>query len=414
MLAEEAPMARNQLDVASLGSEFTADPYPALNRLREQAPVQRVVYHGLAAWLVTRFADVEAAYRDPRLSADRAANASEQARSVLWVSASDMIGLGESMIFQDPPAHDRLRRLVSKAFTPRRVQNMRPRVHEITGELLDAVAPLGRADILNDFSLPLTGRVVMELVGVPPGDLAEFQRMSSLYLSTDPADREAVPGALIWMRDHIHALVETKQAAPAADLLSDLIAVRDEGDRLTTTELGAMMLILLMAGHETTANLIGNGLLTLLRQPDQMETLRADPSLIPTAVEEMLRYDGAVVAALPRYATEDLIIGGVDVRAGDTVLICVAAANRDPRRFDAPDSFDLRRGDAAHMGFGHGIHYCLGAPLARMEATIALTRLLKRLDDIKLAVPADELTWRITPNVRGLTHLPVTFTATSA
>jgi cytochrome P450 len=404
-------MVPDLLDLASLGAAFTEDPYPVLGRLREEEPVRRVVYHGLPAWLVTRYADVEAAYRDPRLSADRVANASEEARSVLWVNASDLIGLGESMIFQDPPAHTRLRRLVSKAFTPRRVESMRPRVDEITGELLDAIIPLGRADILGDFSLPLTGRVIMELVGVPPDDLAEFQRMSNLYLSTDPADREAVPGALIWMRDHIHALVAAKQAAPAADMLSDLIAVRDEGDRLTASELSAMMLILLMAGHETTANLIGNGLLTLLRHPDQMEILRADPALVPITVEEMLRYDGAVVAALPRYATEDLSIGGVDIRAGDTVMICLAAANRDPRRFSAPDSFDVRRSDAGHVAFGHGIHYCLGAPLARMEATIAFTRLLERLDDIKLAVPGSELTWRITPNVRGLTHLPVTFTA---
>jgi cytochrome P450 len=403
-------MLENQIDVATpdVGRADDPDPWAPV---RKPGPVRRVVHHELPAWLVTRFNDVEAALRDPRLSSDQN-NASAQAMAVPWLNVPQLLGLADMMIFRDPPTHTRLRRLVSTAFTPRRLESMRPRVHEITTDLLNAIRPRGRADILYDFSYPLAIKVIMELIGIQLEDIDEFQRQAALLLSTDPADQGAIPSAMAWMRDYILALVQKKQSYPGNDLLSDLIRTRDEGNRLSHPELGSMTLMLLMAGHETTANLIGNGVLTLLNNPDQLAALRADPILIPAAIEEMLRYDGTAAVLLPRHATDDLTIGEVPISKGDTVLISLAAAGRDPQRYTAPDTFDIHRTDTGHLGFGHGIHYCLGAPLARMEAQIAFPALLSHLDNLALAAPPAELSWRIVPNLRSLTHLPVTFTQT--
>jgi cytochrome P450 len=369
-----------------------------------------VRYHGVPAWFVTRFADAETVYSDPRFSADKV-NATDEVRAVPWVVASDLIGLGRTIVFADPPAHTRLRRLVAKAFTPRRVETLRPMVQRISDGLLDAFVPRGRVDILHGYSTPLAALTIMTLLGSPVADREEFTGYADLFLSTDPADQARMPEAMAWMAGYIADLVAAKAAAPADDLLSELIAVRDEGgDRLSEAELRSMAFLLLMAGFETTASFIPNGLLALLRHPDQLAALRADPSLIPSAVEEMLRYDPTATASLLRYATEDLTLGGVQIHQNDAVVVSWAAANRDPRRFSRPDDFDTRRGDAKHIAFAHGIHYCLGAPLARLESQIAFTSLLARCDDIQLAVPFNDLAYRVTPNIRSLTELPVTFT----
>jgi len=369
-----------------------------------------VRYYGVPASLVTRFADVQAVYSDARLSVDPA-NAGDEAREVLWVVAWELIGLGKGIVFQDPPGHTRLRRLVSKAFSGRGVEALRPVLRQITRQLLDGIVPRGQADIIKDFSVPLAAQTIMTLIGMPLQDREQFQAMSNLFLSTDPADKAKVPRALEWMQNYIDGLVEAKRDTPADDLLSELIAVRDKDDRLDETELRSMVLLLLMAGFETTASFIGNGVLTLIQNPQQMRTLRAEPSLIPAAIEEMLRYCGPGKAALPRFATEDLTIGGVSIDRGDTVLASPAAANRDPRRFPAPDTFDVRRGETGHIAFAHGIHYCLGASLARMESEIAISALLHRCQDIEVAVPVNELSWRVTPLIRGLVQLPVKLSA---
>jgi cytochrome P450 len=403
-------MVDDRLNLSS-DPEFISDPYATLTRLREQEPVRRVVYHGAPAWLVTRFADAEMVYSDPRFSAERR-HASDEVRAVPWVIASDLIGLGNTIIYTDPPAHTRLRRLVAKAFTPRRVETLRPLVQSISDDLLDPLVPRGRADILHEYATPLAALTIMTLLGSPVADRQEFTDYAHLFLSTDPADRARVPEAMAWMGRYIADLVATKAAAPAGDLLSELIAVRDEGDdRLSEAELRSMAFLLLMAGFETTASFIPNGLLALIRHPDQLAAVRADPSLIPAAVEEMLRYDPTATASLLRYATEDLSLGGVNIRRNDAVVVSWAAANRDPRRFNGPDEFNTRRGDAKHIAFAHGIHYCLGAPLARLESQIAFTSLLARCDDIQLAIPFEHLTYRVTPNIRSLTGLPVTFTS---
>jgi cytochrome P450 len=393
------------LDLTSLGEEFVNDPYPILTRLREEEPVRRVVYHGLPAWFVTRFADAQAVYTEPLLSADKA-HGTDEARAVPWIEKADLIGLGRNMLYLDPPEHSRLRRLVSRTFTARRVENQREFIRVTAERLLDeAVRRGGVADVLHDFSIPLASQVIMNMIGVPELDIDTFAGHSQVFLSTDPADEARRPAALAWIQRYITELVETKRAAPADDLLSELIAVREEGDRLDEVELGSMTLVLIMAGFETTACLIANGLLALLTHPDQLAILRAEPELMPDAVDEIVRWNGAALASVPRFAAGDVTIGGVRIRRGEAVVVSWPAANRDPRRFTDPDTFDVRRTGHGHLGFAHGIHYCLGAPLARMETQIAFSALLGK--EIRLAVPAEELSWRVTPNVRGLKRLPV-------
>ncbi len=275
---------------------------------------------------MTRFADAETVYSDPRLSADKA-NASDEVRAVPWVVASDMIGLGKTIVFADPPAHTRMRRLVSRAFTLRRVATLRPMVQGIADQLLDVIVPRGRADVLHEFSTPLAAQAIMVLLGAPLADREEFTGYSHLFLSTDPADQARVPEAMAWMASYIAGLVAAKAATPADDLLSELIAVRDQGgDRLSEAELRSMALLLLMAGFETTASFIANGLLALLQHPEQMQALREDPSLVPSAVEEMLRYDPTATASLPRYASEELALAKPEGTAGDVHPGAVAPA----------------------------------------------------------------------------------------
>jgi len=284
-------------------------------------------------------------------------------------------------------------------------------VQGIADELLGQIVPRGRADVLHEFATPLAARTIMVLFGAPTGDAEEFTGYLRLYLSTDPADQARVPEAMAWVGKYLADLVTAKEAAPADDLLSELITVRAQGgDRLSDAELRSMAMLLLMAGFETTASFIPNGLLALLEHPDQMQILQDDPALIPAAVEEMLRDDPTATASLPRFATENLSIGGADIRKGDAGIVSWAAANRDPRRFPHPQTFDVRHGDASHIAFAHGIHCCLGAPLARLESQIAFTTLLARCRDIRLAVPPADFSYRVTPNVRSLTGLPITFT----
>lgn len=398
----KAPVER--LDLSALGRAFVDDPYPVLAHLREREPVRRVRYHDVPAWLVTRFADAQAAYSEPLLSADRT-HAPEDVLAVPWVTLSSTIGLGEAMVYLDPPEHTRLRHLVSRAFTARRVTELRAFTRAVAERLLDQAARRETVDFPQDFSIPLANEVIMALLGVPPADGASFAGHSHVFLSTDPSDQEKKPGALAWIRAYVNELVTAKHENPGDDLLSELVAIREDGDRLTEAELGSMALLLLMAGFETTASQLATGMLALITYPEQLAALRAEPALIPGAVEEMVRWGGAAMASLPRYAAEDLSIGGVTIPRGEAVIVSWAAANRDPRRFTEPDRFDVRRDEGGHVGYAHGIHYCLGAPLARMEMQEALSALTQR--DIALAEPAGELSWRVTPNVRALNRLPV-------
>lgn len=405
-----------EIDLASWGPAYFSDPHPFLARLREQSPACPVVVDGLRAWLVTRHDDVRQALADPRLS-NSPLMAGEAARDVPWVHARDASPVVLHMLRRDPPDHTRLRRLVSRAFTPRRIEALRPRVQRLADDLLAGLLPRGRCDLVDDFALPLPFAVIAGLLGVPRGDWDQFADWVHVYAGTDPGDIERTPLALGHLRDYLTTLIDRRQEmtgdADAGTLIDGLIATSDEGGHLDETELLSMIFLLLAAGYETTANMIGNATLALLRNRDQLALLRADPRLVGPAVEELLRYDGPV-KELPalRFTTAELPVGEVIIPGGgEVVLLSLAAADRDPACFADADRLDIRRNNAgAHMAFGHGVHFCLGAQLARMEVTIAIRTLVERCEGLALTVEVDELEWRHSRVMRGLKHLPVTFT----
>ncbi|MFJ8196855.1 cytochrome P450 [Streptomyces sp. NPDC096152] len=388
---------------------FLADPFPFYRQLREEGPVRRaVIAGGLEAWLVTRYEDNLAALSDPRLSSD--VREASDTRLLERLPATDRESMMRTMLRCDPPDHTRLRRLVSKAFTARRVGELRPRIQEITDGLLDAILPAGRADLVESFALQLPVTVIGELLGVPVADRHAFHRWTTemLVQGAEPPDPARIEHAWRQMRSYLTALLGTKRGRPQDDLLSALITARDEEHRLDEEELIAMSFLLLVAGYVTTVNLIGNALVALLAHPDQLRRLRDDPGLLPGAVEEFLRYDGPVNPGIARFAREDVTIGGVTIPRGATVLVASAIADRDPAQFPDPDRLDITRESNAHLAFGHGVHYCLGAPLARLEGQIAIGTALRRLPGLRLAVPPGELSWRA-GGLRGPEHLPVTF-----
>jgi cytochrome P450 len=389
-----------------LDERYLVDPYPAWRELRDEAPVEALeLPRGRRAWLVTRYDDVRSALANPLLGKDfrkmDAAAAGAFREGVL----------GAHMLNTDPPDHERLRRLVSRAFTGRRIEQLRPRIEQITAELLAAIEPGSTVDLLDALAFPLPVKVICELLGVRDEDQDSFHTWSNTLVAG--RDREAVREAQRSMTAALTALVAAKRAEPGADMLSELVRARDADDRLTENELTSMAFLLLVAGHETTVNLIGNGVLALLDNPDQQAAVRADRSLLPGAIEEMLRYQGPLRQATPRFTLAPTVLGGAEVPAGELVLLAVGSANRDDRRYADPDVFDVRRDTGGHLAFGHGIHFCLGAPLARLEAEIAFTGLLDRFAHIELAVPRDEVRWRPAGLMRALTGLPVRGTATT-
>jgi cytochrome P450 len=314
----------------------------------------------------------------------------------------------------DPPDHTRLRRLVSTAFTPRRVAEFAPRVRELTNRFIDGFAAAGEADLIHDFAFPLPIHAICDLLGVPAEDQDDFRDWAGMMIRHGGGPRGGVARSVKRMRAYLVELIHRKRGDLGDDLISGLIRASDHGEHLTENEAAAMAFILLFAGFETTVNLIGNGVHTLLRHPEQRAALqdslaRGESALLETAVEELLRHDGPVELATWRYATQALTVGWQQVAAGDPVLVVLAAADRDPARFGAPDAVDLTRRDNPHLGYGHGIHYCLGAPLARLEARTALAALLTRLPDLRLAVDPGELRWRGGLIMRGLRTLPVAF-----
>ncbi|MEU4624488.1 cytochrome P450 [Actinoplanes sp. NPDC023801] len=381
---------------------FQNDPHPVYARMRRTGPVHRVrLPSGLHAWLVTRYDDARRALADPRLSKSIQAVGSASAGQ-----PSITAQISRHMLAVDPPDHTRLRRLVSAAFTARRIEGLRPRIEEITTGLLDALDGAEEADLIDAFAFPLPIQVICELLGVPSADRDAFREWSNVIVSGAMAGDRLNP-AIKEMVGYIGTLLADRREHGGDDLLAGLIQVRDEGDRLSAEELSSMVFLLLIAGHETTVNLIGNGAWLLLRDRERWERLRADRDLLPTAIEEFLRFEGPVETSTFRMATERLEIGGVTIEAGEPVVVVLLSANRDEDRF--PDAGDLRldRTGNPHLAFGHGIHYCLGAPLARLEAQIAFTALLDRFPDLRLAADADELPWRPGTLLRGLYTLPV-------
>jgi cytochrome P450 len=347
-------------------------------------------------WLVVGYEEARAALADPRLAKDPAK---------LGLSFLDEDLIGKYLLSVDPPDHTRLRSLVSRAFTVRRVEHLRPRIQQITDELLDAMLPHGRADLLESFAFPLPITVICELLGVPEMDRAEFRKISTEVVAPSSPDSEY--DAVVRLADYLTELIEDKRCGgPSDDLLSDLIrTTAEDGDRLSAGELRGMAYLLLLAGHETTVNLIANGVHALLAHPGQLAALRADMGLLDGAVEEMLRYEGPVEAATFRFAAEPLEIAGVPVAQGETVLVGLTAADRDPARYPDPDRFDIRRDPRGHVAFGHGIHFCMGAPLARLEARTAIRTLLERAPG--LALDGSPGPWLPGLLIRGMRSLPV-------
>jgi cytochrome P450 len=392
---------------------FKADPYSTYAELRSTAPVHRVsVPDGLSVWLITRYDDVLEILKDQRFVKDwRDVLTPEQLAQIPPIPPV-MEPLSKNMLDTDPPDHERLRSLVSKAFTPRLVERMRPRVQAISDTLLDAVQDRGEMDLIDDYAFPLPITVIAELLGVPAEDRNNFREWSDAAVSGNTTQEHIEMVLIPHMRaftDYLLTLFEEKRKNPKDDLVSALVQAEEAGDKLSEDELLGMVFLLLVAGHETTVNLIGNGVLALLQHPDQLQNLKEDLSLIKPAVEELLRYDGPVETSTERFAREDVAIGGTVVPRGEMVLVVLAAANRDPERFVDPDALDITRADNRHLALDKGIHHCLDAPLARMEGQIAISTLLQRMPNLQLKGTPESLSWRPGLVLRGLRGLPVVF-----
>ncbi|MGP3983233.1 cytochrome P450 family protein [Streptomyces sp. KR80] len=386
-------------------SALITDPYGTYARLRQAGPVHRIAGpDGSPAWLVTRYDDVRRALADPRLSLDK-----RNALPGNYRGFSLPPALEANLLNMDPPDHTRVRRLVVKAFTPRRVEKLREPVRRIADALLDAIEPDGHADLLAAYAGPLPITVICDLLGVPERDRPDFLAWSDALITPDPARPHLMKEAVGSMLRFYTELIASKRAEPSDDLLSDLIAVRDDdsNDRLTEDELTSLAFLILFAGYENTVHLIANAVLALLDHPPLMKELREDPAGLAAAVEEFVRYDGPGPLAIRRFPVEDVEIGGVTVAAGETVLLSIGSANRDPDHVPDPDRLDPGRAQSGHLALGHGIHYCLGAPLARMETEIALSALLSRFPDLSLGVQREDLRWRPSIRARGLISLPV-------
>jgi cytochrome P450 PksS len=399
-------------DVNIASPAFKANPYPFYARLRREAPVCPVkLADRRIVWLVTRYDDVVTVLKDDRFVKDsRAAQSPEQAARQPWIPAM-FKSIERTMLDLDPPDHTRLRALVHQAFSPKLVEGLRERIGALTNQLLDGVHSKGGMDLIRAYAEPVPTTIIAEMLGVPPGDRDRFRRWSSRIVTTAPSIwgmLPALPALWAFLR-YIRKLVVARRADRNGDLVSALIEAREAGDRLSEDEMLAMVSLLLIAGHETTVNLIGNGMLALLEHPDQLERLRNEPALIKPAVEELLRYDGPLETATERYAREDVSLGGVTIPKGEQVFAVLASANRDDRQFERPDELDLAREPNRHLAFGLGVHYCLGAPLARLEGQIAINTLLKRIPDLRLAVPAEALRRRPGLVLHGLEALPVAF-----
>ena len=393
--------------------ELIADPFGGYGRLREEAPVLRGrTPDGSPAWYVTRQEDVRTVLGDPRFVNNATSVPGVEVDSVRDKMV-EMVGIPpeyarfitNTILDSDGERHTRLRKLVSRAFTVRRVNDLRPRVEEITARLLDKfVEPV---DFMADFAYPLPITVICELVGVPEADRPSWREWGAALTTMRP---DVVSVAVRDMVTHVQDLIARRRAEPADDLLTALVHVRDEeGDRLSEDELVTMVLTLVMAGHETTAHLLGNGLVALLEHPDQLALLRSDPSLWPGAVHELMRWCSPVQVTRIRYATQDLQMGGVAIRAGDPVQAVLVSANHDPREYTDPERLDVTRRPAGrgegHVGFGHGFHYCLGAALARQEGEVALRAVVERFPN--LALTSSEHDWLLAPGMRRLARLPL-------
>lgn len=392
-----------------LSQEHKANPFPFYARLRHQAPVYQITLPILGTlWLVSRYDDVVSVLKDERFVKDpRNAGLKRRVALPRWLP-KNLKTLDQTMLDVDEPAHKRLRTLVNKAFSRRDVEGLQDRIEAIADQHLDAMAAAGSADLIADFARPLPLIVICELLGLPREDLDKLHRWSKTTISqtSQLSLLLSLPGVLAFLR-YLHRSFEARRQDPRDDLLTALVQAEQDGDRLSAQELTAMALILIIAGHETTVNLIGTGTLALLQHPDQRDRLIREPDLIGTAVEELLRFTAPVELGSEYYAREPVTVHGVTIERGERVLPALASANRDETQFDASDRLDLARDPNRHVAFGSGIHFCLGAQLARLEGRIAFSRLFERFPGLELSVPAERLTWNKQIGLRGLEALPV-------
>ena len=393
------------------GPAFQADPYAVYALMRDRDPVVRQagIDGETPIWFVTGYDDVTTVLldnrrfvRDPRLALTPEELAARPPELTNELIESHMLN-------RDGDDHRRLRRLVTRAFTPRMIEGLRPRVQEIADALLDGVVARGEMDLVDDYAFPLPITVIAELLGVPVADRDRFRTWSATVITPDfgPDASTRFMEQMSEFTGYLAALFATRRAEPCDDLVSALIRAEAEGERLSEPELFSMAMLLIVAGHETTVNLIANGTLALLTHPLELARLQADPDLMADAVEELLRFDGPVERTLNRWAAEDVELGGHVIPRGEMVIAVLGSADRDTSHFADPDRLDLGREDNRHLAFGRGAHYCLGAPLARLEGAIALETLLRRLPGLRLSVPVDGLEYRPTPMFRSLAALPV-------
>jgi cytochrome P450 len=382
---------------------YRANPYPYYKPLYGRPPYPLNLFFPMA--LVGRYRDAAAILRDhERFSSVPPVSPFVQERLAVF-------GTAPRVVFSDPPVHTRLRRLVSRAFTPRRIRDLEPTIREFTNTLLDRVAANGALEVMADLANPLPVMVIAEMLGVPSEDYQTFKQWSDQVIESDNtppgiALPDSVRDAFKSLREYFVREIEQRRRNPGRDLVSALVAARDEADALTEEELITFVVLLLLAGNETTTNLIGNGMLALGRHPEQLLELGRKPELMPSAIEEMLRYD-CPVQSTARFPKIDVAIEGVELKANTVTFVMVAAANRDPAQFPNPDTFDIRRQPNDHLAFGEGIHYCLGAPLARMEGAIAIGAALARFPHLRLINPEQQFTYKGSYFLRGLAELPM-------
>ena len=407
-LSAEQKLSLHQM----LEADYLSNPYPLYHRLRANSPIFWDEEQG-GCWSVTSYAEVLAGLRDARFSAQRMSIETGWIPEKLKSSLEPPISaLTRQILFLDPPDHTRLRGLVSKAFTPRMIEKLRPRIQQIVDELLDVAEEKGRLEAISDFTYPLPAIVIAEMLGVPTEDREHFTLWTSNFARlldggsglTFEQLVENLQGVNEFM-EYFRVLIRQQRQQPQDNLLQAMIDAEDHGDVLSENEVLGNCVLLLAAGHGTTTHLIGNGLLALLRHPEQIEILRAEPEHLPGAVAELLRFDSPVQMT-SRIAKEDLVLGSQSIKAGQEVLFSLGAANHDPAQFEQPDSLNLRRAENRHMAFGQGIHFCLGAPLARIEAEIAFASFFKRFSDPHLET--NEVEWFPSQVFRGLLELPIT------
>lgn len=395
-------MCANNFNGQKLFSDgFVKNPYPYYAQLREGDPVYKTRFpDGQQGWLITGYTESLEALKEPRFIKDFS--------KLYGGTMNGMSVFTQNMLFSDPPDHRRLRGLAQKAFTPRVIEGMKERIEEITDQLLDDMEQKEEINLIDDFAFPLPIIVICEILGVPSEDRDKFRVWSNSLIEGSSGE----PGVSIYqhMNDFIHYLGEwfsETRREPKDNLISKLIAAEEAGDRLTEKELYGLVTLLIIAGHETTVNLIGNSFLNLIKHPEQKELLIVRPELIDQAIEESLRFDGPVEFSTSRWASDDFQFAGKDIKRGELVVVALNAANRDPGKFPDPEAFSISREKSPHLAFGTGIHHCLGAPLARLEGKIAIGKLLKRFPDLKLRVPESELSWRPGMIVRGVKEIPV-------